>query len=89
MIMVGTLPLTAGENPDEYKFQWIIIESVQEGIGVLNGNQLQIQWHSIDNSTEPYSGSVTYTVTINGELYGRRTVDGREGEGIETAYPNQ
>jgi hypothetical protein len=85
----GHLTITAGENPSEYKFQWIIIESIQEGIGILNGNQLQIQWHSIDTSTESYSGAVTYTVTINSELYGKRTVDGRKGEGMETAYPNQ
>lgn len=85
----GHLTITAGDNPSEYQFQWIIIESVQEGIGVLNGNQLQIHWHSIDTSTEPYNGLVTYTVTVNSELYGWRTVDGRDGEGKETAYPNQ
>ena len=85
----GHLTITEGENPDEFKFQWIIIESVQEGIGVLKGNQLQVQWRSIDTSTAPYSGLVNYTVTINRELYGKRTVDGREGVGKETAYPNQ
>ena len=85
----GHLTISAGDKPGEYKFQWIIIESIQEGYGVLNGNQLQIQWRNLDPSTEPYQGTVTYTVTVNGELYGIRTVDGREGQGNETAFPNQ
>lgn len=84
----GHFTISAGDKPGEYKLQWIIIESVQEGSGVLKGNQLQVQWWSIDTSTAPYQGTLTYTVTVNGELYGIRTVDGREGQGNETAYPN-
>ena len=85
----GHLTISAGDKPGQYKFQWIIIESIQEGSGVLKGNQLRAQWRSLDTSTEPYQGTVTYTVTVNGELYGIRTVDGREGQGNETAFPNQ
>jgi hypothetical protein len=85
----GHLTITTTTNPGEYKFQWILMESIQEGTGYLEGNQIQIDWYSIDPSTEPYHGSVQYTVTVNGELYGKRTVAGREGIGMETAYPNQ
>ena len=85
----GHLTVMAGEHPNEYKFQWIIIESIQEGPGVLNGNKLQIEWRSIDTSTQPYQGTVVYTVTENGELYGQRTVEGRQGVGNEIAYPNR
>ena len=66
-----------------------ISESIQEGPGVLNGNKLQIEWRSIDTSTQPYQGTVVYTVTENGELYGQRTVEGRQGVGNEIAYPNR
>lgn len=85
----GHLTISAGEQPGEYKLQWIIIESIQEGTGFLEGNQLHVQWHSIDDQSQPYSGKVIYTVTVNGELYGTRTVEGKQGTGSETAYPNQ
>jgi hypothetical protein len=85
----GHLTITAGTNPGEYKFQWIIMESVQIGTGYLEGNQIQVQWQSIDPSIALYQGSVQYTVTVNGELYGTRTILGRDGTGVETAYPNQ
>lgn len=84
----GHLTISPGDYPDEYLLQWIIIESIQEGIGTLNGNQLQVEWRSIDASTEPYQGTVSYTVTVNSELYGIRTVEGRPGSGEETAHPN-
>ena len=85
----GHLTISAGANPGEYELQWILIESVQTGFGVLDENQLQVQWKSVDPSTEPYSGTVTYTVTVDGQLYGKRTVDGLDGFGKEIAYPNQ
>ena len=85
----GHLTITAGDNPNEYKLQWIIVESIQEGLGSLKGNELSIEWRSLDTSTEPYQGTVVYTVTVDGELYGTRTVLGREGVGEEIAYPNK
>jgi hypothetical protein len=85
----GHLTISAGENPNEFQFQWIIIESIQVGSGVLEGNKLKVEWRSLDETSEPYQGKVTYTVTINGELYGIRTLDGRDGQGNEIAYPNQ
>jgi len=85
----GYLTIRAGDNPSEYKLQWIIIESIQEGLGVLEGNQLQAYWGSIDPSIEPYQGNVTYTVKVNGELFGIRAVEGRVRQGKETAYSNQ
>jgi len=85
----GHLTITAGKHPGEYKFQWIIVESIQEGIGTLDGNQLLIKWQNIDNPDTTYNGEVIYTITENGELYGKRTVNEQNGEGQETAYPNQ
>ncbi len=85
----GHLTIVAGANPGEYELQWIVIESVQTGFGVLDGNQLQVQWESLDTSTEPYFGTVTYTITEKGALYGTRTVDGQAGFGEEVAYPNE
>ena len=85
----GHLTITPGEDPGEYKLQWILMESVQAGTGVLAGNQLQAYWYSLDPDTTPYQGEVVYTITVDSQLYGKRTIDGRPGEGQETAYPNQ
>jgi hypothetical protein len=85
----GHLTITPGEHPGEYQLQWILMESVQAGTGILNGNQLQAHWYSLGTDTTPYQGEVVYTITVDSQLYGRRTVEGRPGEGLETAYPNQ
>ena len=85
----GHLTISAGGYPGEYELQWILNESVQSGFGVIVGNQLQVQWQSLDPTTEPYSGTVSYTVTVDSELYGERRVDNREGVGKEIAYPNK
>jgi hypothetical protein len=85
----GHLTIMAGDNPSVYKFQWILVESIQEGIGMVDGNKILIEWRSLDTSTEPYQGAVTYTITVNGELYGTRTVEGQEGVSNEIAYPNR
>jgi hypothetical protein len=86
----GHLTITNGQSKGEYHLQWIITGSIQEGSGHLEGNQLIVEWQSIEGFTADRSaGSATYTVTIRGELYGTRTVEGYEGQGTEAAYPNE
>jgi hypothetical protein len=84
----GRLTITAGDNPNEYKMQWIVSGGVHDGVGVLDGNQLTVTWKSLSHPIENVGGSGIYTVTINGELYGARAIDGTETLGTETAYPN-
>lgn len=84
----GTLTLFAGDAPNEYKMQWLVSGDIQEGVGTLAGNQLTFTWQSISGTDQYLSGHGVYTVTVNGELYGERYIDGVEGPGIETAYPN-
>ncbi|MBI5962202.1 MAG: hypothetical protein HY863_01900 [Chloroflexi bacterium] len=84
----GTLSITDGEQPNEYKLQWLVTGAIHEGTGILAGNQLTATWHSISETDQTISGSASYTVTINGELYGTRSIDGVESPGTETAYPN-
>ncbi len=85
----GRLSITEGENPGEYKLQWIVTGGIQEGVGILEGNKLTVTWKTLAGSNETAAGTAVYTVTVNGELYGTRMVDGGGGEGTETAYPNQ
>ncbi len=84
----GSLFITAGEQPNEYNLQWLVSGGIQEGKGVLEGNQLTFTWSSLAGTDQDISGTGVYTVTVNGELYGSRSIDGVETPGIESAYPN-
>jgi hypothetical protein len=84
----GTLSIFAGDAPNEYKLQWLVSGGIQEGTGTLEGNQLTFTWHSTSGTDQDVSGEGVYTVTINGELYGTRSINGVEQPGVESAYPN-
>ena len=84
----GTLSIFAGDAPNEYKMQWLVSGDIQEGIGILEGNQLTFTWNSVAGTDQDLSGHGAYTVTVNGELYGVRYIDGVEEPGQEAAYPN-
>jgi len=84
----GTLTIFAGDAANEYKMQWLVSGDIQEGVGTLAGNQLTFTWQSISETDQYLTGHGVYTVTVNGELYGERYIDGVEGPGIESAYPN-
>ncbi|MBE9524913.1 MAG: hypothetical protein IMY76_07420 [Chloroflexi bacterium] len=85
----GHLTIMAGEKSGAYDMQWIVVGSIQEGKGVVDGNMLKVTWYSITDIDESSEGTALYTITVNSELYGNRWVDGHDGEGIERAYPNQ
>ena len=84
----GTLSISTGDQPNEYKLQWLISGGVHEGTGTLEGNTLKVIWHSVSGDFESLSGTASYTVTVNGELHGERFIDGVKDPGQETAYPN-
>ena len=83
----GRLTITQA-NEGEYHLQWLISDSIQEGTGLLTGNQLTVHWKTVESFPVQLTGAAKYTVTVAGELYGTKTVDGEMGEGAETAYPN-
>jgi hypothetical protein len=83
----GNLTIRPGDRPDEYKLQWIITGSIQEGTGRLDSNRLRVEWQTAPGM-RPASGVTTYTVTTKGELYGTRSVTGFPKEGSEKAFPN-
>lgn len=84
----GTLSVFAGDAPNEYKLQWLVSGDIQEGVGTLEGNQLTFTWQSVSGTDQFLSGNGVYTVTVNGELYGPRYIDGVAEPGTESAYPN-
>ena len=85
----GRLTITAGDQSDTYKMQWIVVGSIQEGVGILKDNQLHVEWQSVESSTSQSRGTATFTVTEAGELYGTRMVEGYTKEGTEKAFPNR
>jgi hypothetical protein len=84
----GHLTITAGNEPGTYHLQWIVTGGIQEGIGYLKGNQLMVEWESVEGVASA-SGTVSFTVTETGQLYGTRTSESLDGQGQEQAYPNQ
>ena len=84
----GTLTVFAGDAPNAYNLQWLISGGIHEGSGTLEGNQLTFTWYSVAGTDQDASGTGTYTVTVNGELYGTRFIEGVETPGTESAYPN-
>jgi hypothetical protein len=84
----GTLSIMPGPGPTQYALQWIVTGSIQEGIGIVRGNQLLVEWRTIEGMGNGASGVTTYTITTEGELYGARTVVGQERAGQEDAFPN-
>lgn len=85
----GTLSIWEDDEPGAYRMQWIITGSIQEGTGYLDGNVLYANWETLNSITGFAQGTITYTVTVNGELYGFRSIEGVAGLGQETVYPNK
>jgi hypothetical protein len=84
----GTLTIFPGDQPNEYKIQWLVTGAVHEGVGILSGNQFTVTWETVMDTEVYLKGSGQYTVTVNGELYGTRAIEGIEAPAVETAYPN-
>ena len=85
----GHLTIIEGEGLNRYQLQWIVTGSIQEGTGSLEGNQLLVEWNTVDGLNRDAQGTAQYTVTEAGELYGTRTVIGAEELGTEEAFPNE
>ncbi len=83
----GRLDITSGSGSNRYLLQWIVPETVQQGTARLDGNTLIVSWQTAETSALMVSGTAELTVTVEGELYGSKRVDGDEGEWRETAYP--
>lgn len=85
----GHLMITLGKEPGTYDLQWVLVGGIQEGFGIVRGNQLLVEWiHTFEDDIDA-TGTAVFTITEIGQIYGIRTVDGLDGEGEEQAYPNQ
>lgn len=68
--------------------QWVITGAILEGDGVLDGETLRVDWHSVETPRGSSSGTAVYTIVPDGRLVGTRTIDGVAGEGEEEIFPS-
>ena len=83
----GRLDITDGAFIDSYDLQWIVTEAFQQGTGTLDGNVLEVEWKTSEQAALAVECTARFTVTVEGELYGSKFVEGDDGEWRETAYP--
>jgi hypothetical protein len=83
----GRLDIAPGPFADAYELQWIVTEAFQQGTGTLVGNVLEVEWATSAQAALAVAGTASFTVTVEGELYGSKSVTGDDGEWLETAYP--
>jgi hypothetical protein len=68
--------------------QWILTGSIQEGEGVVSGDQLAVTWHSLEGERgTTATGTARYTIKEDGSFAGTRSVDGLDGFGTEQVFP--
>lgn len=84
----GTLAVVAGDTAGTYTLQWIVTGNLASGTGIIEGNQLIVEWQSADDRQRPTQGTAVYTITTLGEMYGERSVDGYDEPGTELLFPN-
>jgi hypothetical protein len=83
----GHLTIEQGNGPDEYRLQWIVT-GVQQGVGTLDGDTLDVSWTTVEGVDVEARGQAVFSVLPDGSLVGTRTVAGFNGIGTEEAFPN-
>ena len=83
----GVLIIDTTATPNIYEMQWIITGSLQAGTGTVSGNQLNVDWDTIEGFDASTRGTAVYEITGEGALLGERIVDGEDGIGTEEAFP--
>jgi hypothetical protein len=84
----GTATIAADDaDAGRYQVQWIITGAIQEGTGTLAGDELTVEWTTVSGGRGDQAGTASFTVGEDGVLRGSRTVDGADGTGIETLFP--
>ncbi len=83
----GTVVITDGEGAGDYLISWLVTGAIQEGVGTLVGNELRVEWETVEGPRGDSRGTAVYTIGDDGVLTGTRTVDGLDGVGTEEIFP--
>ena len=84
----GVLTIDSTPRPDEFDLHWVVTGAVQEGHGVLIGDELTVEWETLDEFAVTARGTASYQLADDGVLRGTRTVEGSSGTGTEEAFPD-
>jgi hypothetical protein len=82
----GTVTITATDDAETVRIEWIVTGSIQEGIGDIDGDTLIVEWTS-QSSAAAGEGTAVYTIGDDGVLRGERTTVGIDGVGTEEIFP--
>lgn len=82
----GTVVIEEADDPDTFVVRWIVTGAIQEGIGTLDGDRLDVVWQSTTSPRGDSRGTATYTVDDDGNLTGSRTIEGVDGVGTEEIF---
>lgn len=83
----GTVTISEGDEPGRFIVQWIVTGSIQQGVGVLEGDRFVVDWSTSSSGSGESSGTADYTLGGDGVLRGTRTIDGSDGSGTEEIFP--
>jgi hypothetical protein len=95
----GTLIILDTDDPDvvglgsgggveeTFTLEWIVTGAVHEGTGVVEGDQLRVEWHTVASGAGSGQGTATYRIEPDGSLVGTRLIDGVEIPATEEIFP--
>jgi hypothetical protein len=83
----GTVTIAEGDDPGRFTVQWIVTGSIQQGVGMLEGDRFVVDWSTTSSGSGESSGTAHYTLGNDGVLRGTRTVDGAAESGSEEIFP--
>ncbi len=70
-----------------FDIEWIVTGAIQQGTGTLDGVTLTTAWEAT-SAAAGGSGRSIYTLEADGSLVGQRFIDGVDGSGTETLFPD-
>ena len=84
----GVVVITAGAHPNQVLMEWLVTGAIQEGVGIIDGDSLSVEWSTLEGPRGDAAGTATYTVADDGVLTGTRTISGVDGVGTEEIFPD-
>ncbi|HEY5684557.1 MAG TPA: hypothetical protein VIY70_04210 [Acidimicrobiia bacterium] len=84
----GTVVISEGDAVSEFVMTWLVTGAIHEGTGILVGEELRVEWVTVQGPRGDSTGAAVYTLGEDGTLVGTRTVDGLEGAGTEEIFPS-
>jgi hypothetical protein len=67
--------------------EWIVTGAVHEGVGIVEGDQLTVEWRTVSSGAGDGEGTATYRIQSDGSLVGSRLIDGVDTPATEEIFP--